>query len=274
MKAVALLASLVLVPSVGWAQTPAGEQIFASRCASCHNGQPDARAPAPDALKGRTAQAVIEALVNGAMRAQGSQLSGPDRRAVAEYVTGKKIDEDVTGAAMGRCPVADQFRNATAPRPQWSGWSPTFTNTRFQAGDQAGLTAGDVSKLTLKWAFGFPDASSAWAQPTVFNGRVFVGSQNGTVYSLSAASGCIYWTFTANGGVRTAISVGRIANRIVVGILTAAFVVGLAILLSVYRPPGFRQWAGIAFALGIAGVLLPGLYLSWQVFRSERSRRR
>jgi ubiquinone biosynthesis protein len=66
----------------------------------------------------------------------------------------------------------------------------------------------------------------------------------------------------------------RIANRIVVGILTAAFVVGLAILLSVYRPPGFRQWASIAFALGIAGVLLPGLYLSWQVFRSERSRRR
>jgi ubiquinone biosynthesis protein len=66
----------------------------------------------------------------------------------------------------------------------------------------------------------------------------------------------------------------RIANRIVFGIVTAAFVVGLAMLLSVYRPPGFRQWAGLFFALGLVGVLLPGLYLSWQVLRSEWRRRR
>jgi polyvinyl alcohol dehydrogenase (cytochrome) len=81
-------------------------------------------------------------------------------------------------------------------------------NTRFQTADQAGLVAGDLSRLTLKWAFGFPDASSAWAQPTVASGRVFVGSQNGTVYSLDAASGCIRWTFSAGGGVRTAIAIG------------------------------------------------------------------
>jgi polyvinyl alcohol dehydrogenase (cytochrome) len=65
-----------------------------------------------------------------------------------------------------------------------------------------------VRRLTLKWAFGFPDASSGWAQPTVAAGRVFVGSQNGTVYSLDARTGCIHWTFSAGGGVRTAISVG------------------------------------------------------------------
>jgi polyvinyl alcohol dehydrogenase (cytochrome) len=40
-------------------------------------------------------------------------------------------------------------------------------------------------------------------------GRVFVGSQNGTVYSLDAASGCVVWTFTAQGGVRAAVSIGR-----------------------------------------------------------------
>jgi polyvinyl alcohol dehydrogenase (cytochrome) len=37
---------------------------------------------------------------------------------------------------------------------------------------------------------------------------VFVGSQNGTVYSLDARTGCIYWTFSAKGGVRTAIVLG------------------------------------------------------------------
>ena len=35
-----------------------------------------------------------------------------------------------------------------------------------------------------------------------------VGSQNGTVYSLDAKTGCIHWTFSAAGGVRTAIAVG------------------------------------------------------------------
>jgi len=82
------------------------------------------------------------------------------------------------------------------------------TNARFQPAGAAGLTADQVPHLTLKWAFGFPDATSAWAQPTVAGGRVFVGSQNGTVYALDAKTGCIYWFFSADGAVRTAIAVG------------------------------------------------------------------
>ena len=77
----------------------------------------------------------------------------------------------------------------------------------FSPAADAGLTAADVPKLTLKWAFGFPDASVAWSQPTVAGGRVFVGSQNGTVYALDARTGCIRWTFAAQGGVRTAVAI-------------------------------------------------------------------
>ena len=189
------------------AQTPDGAQIFQRRCAACHSGAADARAPGPDALRLRTPDAVVESLVNGAMRVQGAQMSGADRRAVAEYVTGKAIGGDVTGSSAGRCPASSSLRNR-ALGPMWGSWSPTGANTRFQPAGQAGLAAGDVRRLTLKWAFGFPDASSGWAQPTVAGGRVFVGSQNGTVYSLDARTGCIYWTFSAGGGVRTAISIG------------------------------------------------------------------
>jgi polyvinyl alcohol dehydrogenase (cytochrome) len=46
----------------------------------------------------------------------------------------------------------------------------------------------------------------------VASGRLFVGSQNGTVYSLDAKSGCIYWTFGAKSGVRTAVAFGRRAE--------------------------------------------------------------
>jgi polyvinyl alcohol dehydrogenase (cytochrome) len=82
----------------------------------------------------------------------------------------------------------------------------TVTNTRFQPPDQAGLTAEQVPHLALKWTFGFPDATSAWSQPTVLGGRLFVGSHNGTVYSLNAKTGCIYWTYNAKSSVRSAVA--------------------------------------------------------------------
>ena len=196
----AIAASIALIQ----AQGPSGEQVFKDRCASCHTGAADSRAPAPEALRGRTPQAIVEALVNGAMRAQGSRMTGAERRAVAEFLTGRSVDGDVSGAATGRC--------ATAPAAErtgswnWRGWSPNTDNTRFQSADSAAITAAEIPKLTLRWAFGFPDASSAWAQPSVADGRVYVGSQNGTVYALDARSGCVRWTFAAAGGVRTAVT--------------------------------------------------------------------
>ncbi|HEY2144598.1 MAG TPA: hypothetical protein VGH12_00915, partial [Steroidobacteraceae bacterium] len=35
-------------------QTPSGESLFQERCVGCHNGAPEARAPAPDVLKLRS----------------------------------------------------------------------------------------------------------------------------------------------------------------------------------------------------------------------------
>jgi len=194
----------------GQTEAPDGSVLFKTRCISCHSGEPSARAPSAGALGSRSPQAVIESLVNGVMRVQGSRMSGPERRAVAEFLTGRTIDEDVAGAAIGRCSVPS---TAEVSMPAWRGWSPSVTNTRFQPAVEARLAAGDLSRLTLKWAFGFPDAASAWSQPTVAGGRVFVGSQNGTVYALDSRSGCVRWTFGATGGVRTAVTAGLIGGR-------------------------------------------------------------
>src|SRR5207249_1524991 len=92
--------------------------------------------------------------------------------------------------------------------PAWNGWGASLENTHFQPAAQAGLTIDGVPRLQLKWAFGFPDTTSAWAQPTVAGARLFVGSQNGSVYSLDAVSGCIDWTFTAEAGVRASVVIG------------------------------------------------------------------
>ena len=194
--------------SPAWAQVPDGAVLFERTCASCHSAAGDSRAPTLAALQPRTPEAILDVLVTGAMRVQGSRLSGAERRAIAEFITRTSISGEVSGSASGRCGAAVRSSDPTARAPQWGGWSPVTTNTRFQSLDQAQLTAADVPRLALKWAFGFPDATVAWAQPTVAGGRVYVGSQNGTVYALDAASGCIRWTFAAGGGVRTALTLG------------------------------------------------------------------
>ncbi|HLH74852.1 MAG TPA: AarF/ABC1/UbiB kinase family protein [Chloroflexota bacterium] len=61
----------------------------------------------------------------------------------------------------------------------------------------------------------------------------------------------------------------RLANRIVLGIIAAAFVNGLAVLVSTYRPPGFERWAGIIFASGFLAASMLGAYLAWSIVRSR-----
>ena len=71
--------------------------------------------------------------------------------------------------------------------------------SRFQPAEMA-AAAADVPRLKFKWAFGFPGATFAFAQPTVIGGRVFIGSQAGKLYSLDVSTGCTYWEFDAGAG--------------------------------------------------------------------------
>jgi polyvinyl alcohol dehydrogenase (cytochrome) len=92
----------------------------------------------------------------------------------------------------------------------WNGWGVDATNTRYQPAP--GLTPDQVPKLKVKWAFGFPDTTMAYAQPAVAGGRVFVGSGSGKVYSLDAATGCTYWAYDAGMAVRSAVNIGKLPD--------------------------------------------------------------
>lgn len=65
----------------------------------------------------------------------------------------------------------------------------------------------------------------------------------------------------------------RIANRIVLGVIAAAFINGLAVLVSVYRPPGWQRWGWVVFAFGFLCALLLGVYLAWSILRPRHNRR-
>jgi polyvinyl alcohol dehydrogenase (cytochrome) len=191
--------------------SPDGRALYTEHCAGCHDGG-DARAPSTDAIRRHAPQAIVDALTAGSMRYQGLPLAGAERRAIAEFVTGRSVRGAVAGDAAGRCSGAPPFGDPAAG-PAWLGWSPSLDNAHYQPAADAVLTAEQVPRLKLKWAFGFPDASAAWAQPAVAGGRLFVGSQNGTVYSLDAKSGCIAWTFAAHAGVRASVTIGVPGRR-------------------------------------------------------------
>jgi polyvinyl alcohol dehydrogenase (cytochrome) len=184
------------------AAAPDGADLYAKQCASCH--EVIALAAQNRALmKNLTPEFIVRALANGTMHVQGARLSNADRAAIAEYLTAKPVHAVESGA--GRCAAIPP---ANFGGFQWNGWGADLDNSRFQPAAAAGLTPGQVPSLKLKWAFGYPDSYSAFAQPIVAGGRVFVGSALGMVYSLDSASGCTYWSFDAGAGVRTAITIG------------------------------------------------------------------
>ena len=191
--------------------TELGFGMFQQKCLSCHGKAEYERAPSPSALREMSPEHIYDALTTGVMfPVIGNQLSDRDRRMVAESVSGRLMGTAISGDAArmpNHCSANPPIRPPGAPG-DWNGWSAGPGNSRFQA--TPGLTPAQVGKLKLKWAFGFPDGSSAYAEPGVSGGRIFVGGDTGYVYSLDARTGCVYWSAQAKAGVRNAMTVGPI----------------------------------------------------------------
>jgi polyvinyl alcohol dehydrogenase (cytochrome) len=90
---------------------------------------------------------------------------------------------------------------------QWNGWGRGIENTRYQP--EPAIRATDVSRLALKWAFGYPGASTVSGQPTIVDGRVFAASA-GQVYALDAKSGCTYWRYDSDAHAFSAIAIAEL----------------------------------------------------------------
>src|ERR687887_376411 len=95
--------------------------------------------------------------------------------------------------ASAVCP-ADRPILSHRTAASWNGWSPSTSNTRYQAAEAAGLMPDEIRKLKLKWALGFPGDVTAFAAPAVWNGTLFVGSAGGIIEAIDAKTGCLYWT--------------------------------------------------------------------------------
>jgi len=191
-------------------QAPSGAAVYKQRCASCHEGTLP-RMPNRQALAAMTPEHIESELASFSMRRQGASLSPAERRAVAEFLTGRP-------AGSYRAPIAVIPKSAYCETgttgdqlngPSWNGWGIDLQNSRHQTATAAGLTAADVPRLKLKWSFGFAGASASGSQVSIVGNRIFVGSRNGVMYSLDRQSGCLAWAFEADAGTRSTPVVDR-----------------------------------------------------------------
>jgi polyvinyl alcohol dehydrogenase (cytochrome) len=207
----------LLAPAIAAAQpqAPDGEAVYKQHCAGCHEGTMP-RMPSRAKLRLLTPEHVETALSSFTMRRQGTPLRSAERRAVAEFVTGRAagsyrapLDAIARSAYCGADGSASQDPLAGLA---WNGWGADLRNTRFQPAAAAGLAASDVPRLKVRWAFGFPGVSASGSQVTVVGNRVFVGSRNGVVYAVDVRTGCLAWAFEADAGVRSTPVVSRSAD--------------------------------------------------------------
>jgi len=194
------------------ADDPFAAELYVKHCAQCHDQGADARVPPRAALEKMSPATVLRALETGAMREMGAKLTISERIALAALLG--KAESTVANLLANRCTTSAALP-ASPTGPAWSGWSAGLNNWRFQEAAGAKLSAADVPNLKLKWAFAVPDATSMRNQPAVYAGRVFLAGP-GTVYSLDAATGCVFWATEAAAGIRSGLTVANMRDKTLV----------------------------------------------------------
>src|ERR1700751_1514092 len=100
-------------------------------------------------------------------------------------ITAKAQDVTTASEKGEKCSMGGADFVDPLSAPHWNGWGVDPSQHRFQPSIMAQLAPDDVPRLKVKWAFGYPGAVRAFAQPTIVAGRLFVGSQNGKGYSVN-----------------------------------------------------------------------------------------
>lgn len=205
MRIALLFALAVALKAAG---DPFAAEVFAKHCASCHQSSAGVtgRIPQVDVLRTMTSAAILKTLEGGIMKAQAAPLSADERSKVAAYLGITATQQKQRDQIANPCPAQAVWKDGGA----FSSWGGDLANSRFQSAAGAGLRPEDVPKLKLAWAFAFPDTATLRSQPAVYRGRVFAGAQDGSVYSLDAATGCVYWAAGVESQVRSGMTVGEV----------------------------------------------------------------
>lgn len=184
---------------------PDGAALYSTHCQQCHEGTVS-KAPPTSMLAIISASSILTSLESGVMKTQGQALGAQGRRAVAEYITGGSVEDSAADLSALACADGASEFDFSA-QPDAKGWGVSYGNQRSVSTEVAGMTKDDLARLRLDWVFAFPNAIRSRSQPATAGGALYVGSPDGTVYSLDQKTGCIRWTYRTLAEVRTSIVV-------------------------------------------------------------------
>lgn len=162
-------------------------------------------------LKQRTSTQILQALESGVMQSQGGNLTASERTAVASWLGVAPAQPNA--ASSNRCAPEPAWAPKDADA-RWDSWGGGPENLRFQKA--GGLATADIPKLKLRWAFAIPNAASMRSQPAVIGRRIFIGGQDGNVYSLDTVKGCTHWSEKLPSQARSGISIAQIQNKFLI----------------------------------------------------------
>src|SRR5215813_12110101 len=98
------LITALLLATAQFAAAQDAADLYKQSCASCHDTGAN-RAPTRDTLRLMQPERVLAALEGGAMTSMANRRSPAERRALAEFVTGKSFAQplDTTPSAKAMC---------------------------------------------------------------------------------------------------------------------------------------------------------------------------
>lgn len=180
--------------------------IFNAKCASCH--VPGKFGPTIPQLSRLTAEEIENVLWNGAMKEFALDLDSSQRAIVAQWLASLGQDKGDRTSGVKKC--TDGTAWVPDAGPSWSGWS--NDNRLNRNSKESGITSAQFSGTRLSLALPLPPGQPVVgaANPVAIVGnRLFVGNTNRWVYALNPESGCAYWTFRAEGRIRSNVAVEK-----------------------------------------------------------------
>ena len=211
-----LLLALLAMAGAALAQdseSPPGLAVYKKYCASCHDQPaPETRAPSIAALRQMNAQTLLAALTQGVMKANAADISRIDRDTLVAYLAVPSAEQTAWIDKM-RCSVGKRAVDLHPP-PAMASFGGDPHSHRHLTAQQARLTNKDLSRLELKWALGFPQATQMRGGLVVIGSTVFIAvGQTSRVYALDTDSGCIKWTYASEAPFRAGVNYGELRGR-------------------------------------------------------------
>jgi polyvinyl alcohol dehydrogenase (cytochrome) len=192
-----------------------GKEAFERACSACHSETPVPRAMSPAQMAKLLPEKIFKAQTEGLMLIQAAALNQLEQRAVAQFISETpwgSVPDELAEETLVTCESSSPLPADALERPRWVGWGVDLDQSHHQPPAQAGLSGADLGNLELKWAFGYPGGTTVGSQPTVVGGRLYLGSNEGGVYSLDAKTGCAHWKIATEGGVRAGLPIGKRAE--------------------------------------------------------------